>query len=63
MPDNALMVHGDDIMEVKTQVQKRMTSSWSNRGKIAADGAIIEGESYLNESLLTGESKPVERRK
>jgi Cu2+-exporting ATPase len=27
--------------------------------KIAADGVITEGESYLNESMLTGESKPV----
>jgi len=27
--------------------------------KIPSDGKIIEGESYLNESLLTGESKPV----
>ena len=27
--------------------------------KVAADGIITEGESYLNESMLTGESKPV----
>ncbi|MEB0303322.1 HAD-IC family P-type ATPase, partial [Mucilaginibacter sp. 5C4] len=27
--------------------------------KVAADGIILEGESYLNESMLTGESKPV----
>ncbi|MEO6961489.1 MAG: heavy metal translocating P-type ATPase, partial [Puia sp.] len=30
--------------------------------KIAADGIISEGSSYLNESLLTGESKPVEKK-
>ena len=29
--------------------------------KVPADGIIHEGESYLNESLLTGESKPVHR--
>jgi P-type Cu2+ transporter len=30
--------------------------------KVPADGIINEGESYVNESLLTGESKPVHRR-
>lgn len=25
---------------------------------MAADGIILDGESYLNESMLTGESKP-----
>jgi Cu2+-exporting ATPase len=31
--------------------------------KVAADGIISEGESYLNESMLTGESKPVRKTK
>jgi len=31
--------------------------------KIAADGIIDEGESYLNESMITGESKPVQKAK
>lgn len=31
--------------------------------KIAADGVIAEGESFLNESMLTGESKPVHKAK
>ncbi len=29
--------------------------------KIAADGIVIEGASYVNESMLTGESKPVKK--
>jgi Cu2+-exporting ATPase len=29
--------------------------------KVAADGVIVEGSSYLNESMLTGESKPVKK--
>lgn len=29
--------------------------------KIAADGLIVEGSSYLNESMLTGESVPVKK--
>src|SRR6185312_10867906 len=31
--------------------------------KVAADGTIEDGESYLNESMLTGESKPVKKTK
>ncbi len=31
--------------------------------KVPADGIIIEGSSYLNESMLTGESKPVKKEK
>ncbi|SHF05523.1 Cu2+-exporting ATPase [Marinitoga hydrogenitolerans DSM 16785] len=31
--------------------------------KVPADGIIIEGESSLNESMLTGESKPVTKKK
>ena len=29
--------------------------------KVPADGIIVEGTSYLNESMLTGESKPVKK--
>jgi Cu2+-exporting ATPase len=29
--------------------------------KVAADGVIAEGDSFLNESMLTGESKPVHK--
>jgi Cu2+-exporting ATPase len=29
--------------------------------KIPADGAVIEGESYVNESMMTGESAPVKK--
>ncbi|EPR68479.1 copper-translocating P-type ATPase [Cyclobacterium qasimii] len=31
--------------------------------KIPADGIILEGSSHVNESMLTGESKPVEKQK
>jgi P-type Cu2+ transporter len=31
--------------------------------KVAADGLIIDGSSYVNESMLTGESVPVQKRK
>ncbi|MDP4132357.1 MAG: copper-translocating P-type ATPase, partial [Bacteroidota bacterium] len=64
MPDDAHLVHGDHIMEVKTETLKEGDIVLIKPGeKVAADGIISEGESYLNESLLTGESKPVEKRK
>ncbi|WP_416377300.1 copper-translocating P-type ATPase [Algoriphagus sp. C2-6-M1] len=31
--------------------------------KVPADGTVIEGESHVNESMLTGESKPVSKHK
>jgi Cu2+-exporting ATPase len=64
MPDDAHLVHGDHIMEVKTETLKEGDIVLIKPGeKVAADGLISEGESYLNESLLTGESIPVEKRK
>lgn len=64
MPDDAHLVHGDHLMDVKTETLKENDIILIKPGeKIAADGIISEGESYLNESMLTGESKPVEKRK
>jgi Cu2+-exporting ATPase len=64
MPDDAHLVHGDHIMEVKTATLKERDVILVKPGeKVAADGVITEGETYLNESLLTGESKPVEKKK
>jgi len=64
MPDEAHLIHGDHIMDVKTESLKEHDVILIKPGeKIAADGKIVEGESYLNESLLTGESKPAEKKK
>ncbi len=64
MPDDAHLVHGDMIMDVKTGTLKENDIVLVKPGeKVAADGTITEGETYLNESLMTGESKPVEKRK
>ena len=62
MPSDAHLVHGDHIMDVKTESLKENDVILIKPGeKVAADGIITEGESYLNESMLTGESKPVQK--
>jgi P-type Cu2+ transporter len=64
MPDDAHLVNGNEVHDVKTQTLKENDIILIKPGeKIAADGIISEGTSYLNESLLTGESKPVEKKK
>ena len=60
MPDDAHMVMGDKIQDVKTDTLKEKDVILIKPGeKVAADGLILEGESFLNQSMLTGESKPV----
>ena len=62
MPDEANLVHGDHIMKVKVSDLKTKDIILIKPGeKVPADGIIIEGESDLNESMLTGESKPVRK--
>jgi Cu2+-exporting ATPase len=55
MPSDAHLVHGDHVMDVKTESLKENDIILIKPGeKVAADGIITEGESYLNESMLTG---------
>jgi len=62
MPAEAHVVAGDKIREVRTDSLKEKDIILVKPGeKVAADGVILDGESYLNESLLTGESKPVRK--
>lgn len=63
MPSEAHLVKGDDIIEVKTDTLKQNDIILIKPGeKVAADGIVSNGESYLNESMLTGESKPVQKK-
>ena len=62
MPSDAHMVMPDMVHDVKTDTLKENDIILIKPGeKVAADGIILEGESYLNESMLTGESKPVQK--
>ncbi|MCB0657020.1 MAG: copper-translocating P-type ATPase [Saprospiraceae bacterium] len=62
MPSEAHKVHGDHVMDVKLEDLNQDDIILIKPGeKVPADGMIIDGESYLNESMLTGESKPVKK--
>ena len=62
MPADAHMVMPHMVHDVKTDTLKENDIILVKPGeKVAADGIILEGESYLNESMLTGESKPVQK--
>ena len=63
MPSEAHIVQeGGHVMEVKTDSLKAGDIILIKPGeKVAADGMIAEGDSFLNESMLTGESKPVHK--
>jgi P-type Cu2+ transporter len=62
MPADAHMVMPDMVHDVKTDALKENDIILVKPGeKVAADGIILEGESYLNESMITGESKPVQK--
>ncbi|MEO6611775.1 MAG: copper-translocating P-type ATPase [Chitinophagaceae bacterium] len=64
MPAEAHKITGDTIHEVRTDTLREGDLILVKPGeKVAADGIIAEGATYLDESMLTGESKPAERRK
>ena len=62
MPANAHMVMGEMMHEVKTDSLKEGDIILIKPGEnVAADGIVTEGESYLNESMLTGESISIKK--
>jgi len=64
MPADAHLISGNGVVEVKTETLRENDIILIKPGeKVAADGVIEDGESYLNESMLTGESKPVRKAK
>lgn len=62
MPSEAHRVKGDQVEDVQLEDLEPGDIILIKPGeKVPADGVIVEGESYLNESMLTGESKPVKK--
>ncbi|GIX41482.1 MAG: heavy metal translocating P-type ATPase [Leptospiraceae bacterium] len=60
LPKEAHKIENNSIIDVPLEkIQKNDILLIKPGEKIPADGIIIEGESYINESMLTGESKPV----
>lgn len=63
MPSEAHLIKDGQTIDVKVDVLKPGDRVLVKPGeKIPVDGVVIEGETNVNESMLTGESKPVAKR-
>ncbi|GIV73918.1 MAG: copper-translocating P-type ATPase [Caldilinea sp.] len=64
LPDTAERIRQDGSVETVSVASLRIGDLLLIRpgASIPADGEIIEGESTVNEAMLTGESKPVKKR-
>jgi Cu2+-exporting ATPase len=60
MPTEAHLIDGENTRNIKIEELKTGNKVLVRPGeKIPVDGVIFEGESSINESMVTGESKPV----
>jgi Cu2+-exporting ATPase len=63
LPSEAHRVEGDQIKDVRISQLKRGDLILVRPGeRFAADGLVAKGESFADESVLTGESRPVKKR-
>ncbi|MCB1326805.1 MAG: copper-translocating P-type ATPase [Leptospiraceae bacterium] len=63
LPSEAHRINGGQIEDVPLASVKKGDVLLVKPGeKVPADGEITDGNSYVNESMLTGESRPVHRR-
>ena len=64
LPSTAHKVNGDNINDVKLDSLKKDDVVLVKPGeKMPSDGKIIDGESSVDESMISGESKPVKKKK
>jgi len=62
MPTTAHLLKNGEIIDIPVSQLKKDDLILSRPGeKIPSDGVVFEGESFVNEALLTGESKPVQK--
>lgn len=63
IPDKAHLKKGSEIVEVNVSDLRKGDIILVKPGeKIPSDGIVIKGESFVNESMLTGEAKPVSKK-
>ncbi len=64
MPAEAMLIRDGETVKVRIEdLQKGDLILVKPGEKVPADGVVEDGESHLNESMLTGESKPVKKNK
>jgi Cu2+-exporting ATPase len=64
MPSSAHLIRNGNTEDVEVSLLKKDDVVMVKPGeKIPVDGVVIEGTSHLDESMLTGESKPVKKEK
>lgn len=62
VPDKVHMVHGDETMDHDISIVKDNDLIEIRAGEsVPLDGQIVSGSTYVNESLITGESKAVKK--
>jgi Cu2+-exporting ATPase len=63
MPSDAHLVKNGEVLDVKVEELKAGDIVLVKPGeKIPVDGVVVEGETFVNEAMLTGESKPVTKK-
>jgi len=64
LPSNVHVERNGEVIDIDIQQLKKSDVAIIKPGeKIPADGVVIEGSSFVNESMLTGESVPVKKEK
>ncbi|KAL4373945.1 hypothetical protein HN51_007790 [Arachis hypogaea] len=63
-PDTAILLNQDGEEQIDSRlVQKNDVIKVVPGAKVASDGIVIWGQSHVNESMITGEARPVAKRK
>lgn len=64
MPSEAHLIDGENTKDIKlSEISKGDILLVKANEKVPADGVITQGESFIDESMITGESEPVKKTK